>query len=118
MPESDLYPAILTALSHGDTRLFRTQAGQFWQGRVTSQSATHVTLAHPRVVRVGVPGMSDITGIHAGRFVAIEAKYGRGRLSVEQRAYLGMVRDLGGIAGVARSVADAEAILAGALILA
>lgn len=117
MSESELYPQIIAALSHGETRVFRTQAGQFWAGEVISQSAHHVTLAHPRIVRIGVPGMSDFTGIHAGRFVGIEVKMKRGRLTDEQRAYLQTIAKLGGIAGVARSVADAQAILAGAVIL-
>lgn len=69
-----------------------------------------------------MPGTSDLIGHHTvtitpdmvGRqvavFVAIEAK-DRGRLTPAQRAFLLAVHRAGGIAGCARSVDDARAIL-------
>jgi len=46
-------------------------------------------------------------------FVAIEAKTGGARLTKEQRAFVEAVRAAGGLAGVARSVEDAAALLGG-----
>lgn len=69
-----------------------------------------------------MPGTSDAIGIHSvtitpdmvGRqiavFTAIEAK-DKKQLTPQQRAFLQNVHRLGGIAGCARSVDDARAIL-------
>lgn len=69
-----------------------------------------------------MPGTSDAIGLHAvtitpdmvGRtlavFVAIETK-DKARLTPQQRAFILNVHRLGGIAGCARSVDDARAIL-------
>ena len=69
-----------------------------------------------------LPGTSDTIGIHSltitpdmvghqiGVFVAIEVK-DQGRLSAQQRAFILNIHRLGGIAGCARSVDDACAIL-------
>ena len=52
-------------------------------------------------------GSADLVGIASGRFVALEVKVGRDRLSPEQRAWLAHVRELGGVAVVVRSVDEA-----------
>jgi hypothetical protein len=44
-------------------------------------------------------------------FTALEIKAATGRLSEEQRRFLAIVQQLGGIAGVARSVQDAQGLL-------
>jgi hypothetical protein len=70
-------------------------------------SGTHTT-------RYGlVPGASDLIGILApsGRFVALEVKTPRGRVSPEQRMFLDLVRSRGGIAAVVRSVDEARRAL-------
>jgi hypothetical protein len=59
-----------------------------------------------------IKGVSDILGIHNGRMLAIEVKTASGRVTKEQAQFIDRVIKLGGIAGVARSVADARAILA------
>lgn len=52
-------------------------------------------------------GVSDIIGLtRRGRFVAVECKSQRGRLTAEQRAFLAAVEAHGGLAIVARSAAD------------
>ncbi|HEY8272144.1 MAG TPA: VRR-NUC domain-containing protein [Pseudobdellovibrionaceae bacterium] len=51
-----------------------------------------------------VAGVSDVLGIApGGRFIAIEVKSEKGRLTDEQRKFIRMVQDNGGIAFVARS---------------
>lgn len=60
-----------------------------------------------RFVRFGKIGASDIIGaLPDGRFLAVECKTARGRLSPEQIAFLGQVKRAGGVAIVARSVDD------------
>ena len=76
-----------------------------------------------RLVRYGLcPGSSDLIGLRSvtitpdmvgqtlGVFVAIEVK-DQGRLTDQQRAFLAMVTQAGGLAGVARSPEDARTIL-------
>lgn len=70
-----------------------------------------------RIIKYGVcnPGGSDLIGWCkvSGRFLAIECKTKNVRLTKPQRNFLSHVRKSGGLAGVARCVADAEAILNG-----
>ena len=76
-----------------------------------------------RLVRYGLcPGSSDLIGLRTriiteadlghrfAQFVAIEVK-DRGRPTPEQEAFITMVQQAGGLAGVARSVDEARAIL-------
>ena len=116
--ESPLYSDIIGRLSNRDTRLFRMQVGTF--------RALH----SEHIVKVGTPGMADIIGGHSlvitpehvGRrvmqFVAIECKAHGSRASAtakelraRQDAFLRTVSELGGIAGYARSVDEARALL-------
>ena len=116
MSERDTQTSILLELSHGPTRLLRINAGVAWQGRVLQHNRDLLVLEHPRAVRLAAPGVSDLLGwTEGGRFVAIEVKASRGRLTDEQAAFIELVRRSGGLAGVARSVADARAILEGTL---
>lgn len=65
-------------------------------------------------VRFGFPGMSDILGqMRTGQFLAIECKRRTGRKSDEQKAFIAMVRKHNGLAGFAKSIDDAQAILRG-----
>jgi hypothetical protein len=56
-----------------------------------------------------------MVGRHIGRLVAIETKSEHGVVSEQQRNFLNMVRAFGGVAVVARSVADVEQALDGGL---
>jgi len=65
-----------------------------------------------RGIRYGLGvGSPDLVGIAWGRFVGLEVKTPTGRVSKEQTMWLDMVRRFGGVAGVARSVEDAIAIV-------
>jgi hypothetical protein len=123
--EASLYPELMAALSRGNTRLFRQNAGTAWQGKIIEQSPSKLVLAYPRAIRLGTPGMSDLGGITSvlitpemvgqlvGVDVQIECKFGTGRATTEQTAYIQTIRQLGGRAGIARSVEDAARIIAG-----
>lgn len=56
------------------------------------------------------PGFKLPTGAYVpvGVWLAIEVKTGRGVLTKKQAAFLDMIRDFGGVSGVARSVDDAR----------
>jgi len=53
----------------------------------------------------------DMVGQRLAVFTSIEIKTPTGRVRPEQQAWLGVVRGAGGIAGIARSVTDAESVL-------
>ena len=72
---------------------------------------------------VGSPGGSDLigyrkititpemVGMEVPVFAAIEVKTAKGRATAEQKSFIEHIRNAGGIAGVARSVDDAQNIL-------
>ncbi|OFZ03688.1 MAG: hypothetical protein A2X97_14095 [Bdellovibrionales bacterium GWA1_52_35] len=60
-----------------------------------------------------IKGTSDILGILPdGRLLAIEVKSETGRLTPEQKEFIGSINRRGGLAFMARSVDDAKASLA------
>jgi VRR-NUC domain len=108
--EGQLVYDLRLALSVGNTRLFRINCGTF-------------ELIDGRFITVGVPGMSDLIGWQSrlilpkdvgqrfAIFTALEVKSERGRATPEQLAFIETVRGAGGLAGVVRSLAEAETLL-------
>lgn len=126
MTESQIQAEILRALgSRPDVRLFRNTCGTGWSGQHISGAGNVVTIGNARFVRYGLtPGSADLIGWQAvtvtpemvGRklavFTSIEVKaHATGRLTPEQDNWRRVVSSAGGAAGVARSVAEAAAIL-------
>ncbi len=65
-----------------------------------------------QMVRFGIPGMADLTGLVAcGRRLEVEVKGPTGRQSAEQRTWERVVTGLGGLYCLARSTDDVEAFL-------
>lgn len=108
MNETNLMNSIMLA-PHG-CRLFRNNCGAYKD-------------ASGRLVRYGlVKGSSDLIGLKSititpdmvGRklavFTAIEVKTPTGKPTPEQLHFVNRVKELGGIAGIARSVEDVLAI--------
>lgn len=108
--ETDLQQRIRLALgTHPLLRLFRNNSGSLPDPRTG------------RYVQFGVasPGGSDLIGWRTitvtpdlvghqlAIFTAIEVKTATGRATPAQRNFIHAVREAGGIAGIARSVADA-----------
>jgi penicillin-binding protein-related factor A (putative recombinase) len=58
-----------------------------------------------------IKGVSDILGIYKGKPLAIEVKSKTGSLTQEQKVFLGLFNELGGIGICARSIDDVEAHL-------
>jgi hypothetical protein len=107
MSEHAIQQQIRLALSQGDARLFRNNTGALRD-------------ENGRLVRYGLcVGSSDLIGIRRvavgdaviGQFVALEVKTSRGRTTAEQERFLAMVRQLGGVGGVVRSVEEARALV-------
>lgn len=111
MSEQHLQQRIRLELGSGPVRLWRNNVGALRDQR-------------GRLVSYGLcTGSSDLIGLrqltvgpeHLGQslavFCAIEVKTRRGRATAEQERFLAAVQQLGGLAGVARSLAEARAIL-------
>lgn len=111
MSEQELQQRIRLALGQGPVRLWRNNVGALRDPR-------------GRLVSYGLcRGSSDLIGLrqltigpeHLGQrlavFAAIEIKAQRGRVTAEQQQFLAVVQQLGGLAGVARSLAEARSIL-------
>ena len=113
LSEQSIQQYIRLACSKGPVRLFRNNVGR---------------LPDPRTGRwvefgVGGKGAGDLLGWKrvtvtpemigstVAVFASVEVKTPTGRLRPEQQQWLEAVQAAGGIAGVARSVADAQALL-------
>ena len=109
--EHEIQQRIRLTCGHGRVRLWRNNTGAL----VDQQG---------RFVRFGLcKGSSDLIGLRSleitpalvgqriAQFVALEIKTGSGTVSPEQRAFLQLVQQLGGLGGVCRSVEDAKQLL-------
>jgi hypothetical protein len=106
--EQRIQQEIRLAISHGDTKVFRNNTGTLKD-------------ANGRPVQFGLcKGSADLigwttrtvtqemVGQRIAVFTSIEVKTPTGRLRPEQQQWLDAVQAAGGIAGVARSVEDAQ----------
>jgi len=111
--ETKIQRAIMLALSEAGCTVWRNNTAGAWIGRTIHQSGAQVTLADAVMIRFGLcVGSSDIIGIAPdGRFLAVEVKTATGRPSKEQLTFINHVRAHGGIAGIARTPAEALELL-------
>lgn len=123
MKESGIIKRILLKLSPM-ARLFRNNTGMGWQGRVTDNKNGRMVIQGPRPLRAGlIEGSSDIIGWTpinvtpemVGRkiavFTAIEVKTGKQTATAKQKNFLNRVYADGGMAGIAFTPEEAEAII-------
>jgi hypothetical protein len=119
---------ILLAHGSGTTRLWRNNVGTGWAGQATKvtpgnrQAIAAALRPGDVVIRQGRPlhaglckGSSDLIGYRQidgiAQFVALEVKSATGRATKEQDQFIDHIQAAGGLAGIARSVDDAAAIL-------
>jgi hypothetical protein len=111
--ETTLQQQIRLALgTRPDLRLYRNNCGSLPDPR-TGRLVTF-GLAKGSADLIGwrtVTVTPDMVGQRLAVFTSIEVKTSTGRLRPEQQAWLGVVRSAGGVAGVVRSVSDAEDLL-------
>ena len=109
--EHEIQQRIRLACGRGPVRLWRNNTGAL----VDQQG---------RFVRFGLcKGSSDLIGLRSlvvtpemvgqriAQFVALEIKSPQGVVSPEQKAFLQLVRQLGGLGAVCRSIEQAQAVL-------
>ena len=124
--EAQIQAEILNALgSRRDIRLFRNTVGHAFSGNLVEshhgKNGLTVTLQHARRTAFGLAvGSGDLIGLQSviigpedvgtriARFLSIEVKSKRGRLTAQQKAWLEMVRRFGGFGVVARALEDVE----------
>jgi hypothetical protein len=104
---------IRIACSTGATRLFRNNTGTLrdQHGRPVQFGLSckgSADLIGYRTITI----TPDMVGQQVAVFTSIEVKTPTGRIRPEQQQWLETVQAAGGIAGVARSVEDAKALLA------
>jgi hypothetical protein len=112
--EQTIQQRIRLALSTGSVRLFRNNTGTLYdrQGR-----PVQFGLARGSADLIGWTMRTitpEMVGQQVAVFTSIEVKSASGRLRPEQQQWLDAVQAAGGIAGVARSVEQAEALLTAA----
>lgn len=81
-------------------------------GAVAWRNNTGAYKANERYVRYGLcVGSSDIIGIYQGRFLAVEVKTPKGKLTEAQKNFLNTVNANGGIGFTARRKEDVKKFL-------
>jgi len=101
--EQGLVKQILDYLAYlPDTVAYRQNAGGFVRPQDGARQAFYRF--------VGIDGISDIIGClggkYGGRYLAIEVKVGKNKLSEKQQEFLNKIKRCGGIAIVAYSLDD------------
>ena len=111
--ETTLQQQIRLALgTRPDLRLFRNNTGTLPDPR--TGRPVQFGLARGSADLIGLRTVTitpDMVGQQVAVFTSIEVKTPKGRPTAEQQNWLNMVRSLGGIAGIARSVRDANEIV-------
>ena len=111
--ETTLQQQIRLALgTNPETRIFRNQVGSLPDPR-TGRLVTF-GLARGSADLIGwrtVTITQAMVGSRIAVFTSIEVKTPTGRIRPEQQAWLDAVTHAGGLAGIARSVTDAQALL-------
>ena len=128
MSEHITQQRILLACGSGSVRLWRNNVGTGWAGLATKVTPGNLRTVSQAlrpgdvVIRQGRPlhaglcvGSSDLIGYRVvdrvAQFVALEVKSATGRPTAQQVQFLDHINAVGGLAGIARSVDDAAAIL-------
>jgi len=111
--ETDIQQRIRLAVgTRSDLRLFRNNTGTLPDPR--TGRPVQFGLARGSADLIGwrtIIITPEMVGQRIAVFTSIEVKTTTGHLTPAQQAWMGTVRTAGGIAGVARSVRDAEEIL-------
>jgi hypothetical protein len=109
--EQQIQQHIRIACSTGDTRLWRNNTGTL---RDQHGRPVQFGLARGSADLIGYRSITitpDMVGQQVAVFASIEVKTLTGRIRPEQQQWLDTIQAAGGIAGVARSVEDAKALL-------
>ena len=113
MSEQAIQQRIRLACSRGPTRLWRNNTGRLRDERGQLVTFGLCPGSADLIGYRSVVVTSDMVGQTLAVFAAVEVKTPTGRPTPEQTTFLEHVAAAGGLAGIARSVDDAERILGG-----
>ena len=102
-PSNAIAEPVIEFLRGRGAYIWRNVSGGRYQGSASGQR---------RFVAFGASGISDLMAVYRGKFLAIEIKAGKDRLTDHQRKFAGGVTAAGGLFIECRSVADVAAIVA------
>lgn len=107
--ETALGAHVMLALSELGAVLFRNATTQAWVGRTVYHRGRDVSLADASRISAGLcVGSSDLIGwTHDGRFLAVELKTGRVKVTPEQQRFTDAVNRAGGVGIIAYTVESA-----------
>jgi hypothetical protein len=111
LSEQRIQQEIRLAISHGDTKVFRNNTGTL---KDANGRPVQFGLCKGSADLIGwrtITVTPEMVGTQVAVFLSIEVKTPTGRLRPEQQQWLDAVQAAGGIAGVARSVEDARALV-------
>ncbi len=111
MSEQRIQQEIRIACSQGPVRLFRNNCGVLRDRRGVPVSYGLQPGSADLIGWKRLTITPEMVGSTVAVFTSIEVKTATGRLRAEQQQWLDAVQAAGGIAGVARSVSDAERLL-------
>jgi hypothetical protein len=109
--EQTIQQRIRLALSRGPVRLWRNNTGALRDQR---GQLVRYGLCQGSADLIGYRSITvtpEMVGTTIAQFAAVEVKAPTGRTTPEQEAFLRLVAEAGGVAGVARSVDDAVALI-------
>jgi hypothetical protein len=113
MSEQAIQQRIRLACSRGRVRLWRNNTGRLRDERGQLVTFGLCPGSADLIGYRSVTVTADMVGQTLAVFAAVEVKAPTGRPTPEQTAFLEHVTAAGGLAGIARSVDDAERILGG-----
>ena len=97
-----------------DLRLWRNETAGAWVGKVVGRTqAGDLVLRGARMIQAGLcVGSADLIGLQSGgRFLGLEVKTPDGRSSQDQKRWIKVVSDLGGLAAIVTSPEDVAKLL-------
>ena len=115
MSEQVIQQEIRLAISSPTTRMFRNNVGSLKDENGRRVSFGLCAGSSDLIGWLTREITPEMVGKKVAVFTAIEIKTAKGRVSKLQQNFINAVRNFGGIAGVARSVDDARAMLEGDL---
>jgi len=113
MGEQAIQQRIRLACSRGRVRLWRNNTGRLRDERGQLVTFGLCPGSADLIGYRSITVTADMVGTTLAVFAAVEVKAPTGRPTPEQAAFLEHVAAAGGLAGIARSVEDAERILGG-----
>lgn len=113
MLETDILRRIQALLGRGAVRLFRNNCGALFDRTGAMVRYGLGTGTSDLIGYKSITVTPEMVGKKIAIFVAVEVKSERGRVRPEQEQFIHVVRQAGGIAGIARSETDAANLLSG-----